>query len=76
MRAEELREKSERELHELLREKREALSNLRFKRVTDVIEDSSQFDKTKRDIARILTVLNEREGEEEQESEAEEPIEA
>jgi len=60
MRAEELRDKTERDLQDLLREKREALSNLRFKRVTDVIEDSSQFDKTKRDIARILTVLNER----------------
>ncbi len=63
MRAEELREKPEDELHDLLKEQREALSNLRFKRVTDVIEDSSQFDKLKRDIARILTVLNDRDRE-------------
>ncbi len=61
MRPEELRDRTEEELHNLLGEKREALSNLRFKRVTDVIEDPSKFEKTKRDIARILTVLNERE---------------
>jgi large subunit ribosomal protein L29 len=61
MRPEELRDRTEEELQNLLSEKREALSNLRFKRVTDVIEDPSKFEKTKRDIARILTILNERE---------------
>lgn len=67
MRPEELREQSEQDLQELLSEKRETLSNLRFKRVTDVIEDPSKFEHTKRDIARILTILNERENEEQNE---------
>lgn len=70
MRPEELRDKTEQELQQLLSEKREALSNLRFKRVTDVIEDPSKFEKTKRDIARILTILNEGQASEEQEIEA------
>lgn len=63
MEIEEIREQSESELHAILDEKKEALQNLRFKRVTDVIEDSSQFKKLKKDIARVLTVLNEREEE-------------
>jgi large subunit ribosomal protein L29 len=70
MRPEELRDKTEQDLQDLLSEKREALSNLRFKRVTDVIEDPSKFEKTKRDIARILTILNEGDHAEEQEIEA------
>lgn len=70
MRPEELRDKTEPELQQLLSEKREALSNLRFKRVTDVIEDPSKFEKTKRDIARILTILNEGQAAEEQEIDA------
>ncbi len=81
MRPEELREEPTEELHELLREKREALSNLKFKRVTDVIEDPSQFTHLKKDIARILTIINERRKESEDEpkgdEEAEqEPVEA
>ncbi len=70
MRPEEIRDKTEQEQQELLREKREALSNLRFKRVTDVIEDPSKFEKTKRDIARILTIMNEDEASDEKEIEA------
>lgn len=57
---EEIRDYPDNELELLLDEKKEALQNLRFKLVTDVIEDSSQFKKLRKDIARIRTVMNNR----------------
>lgn len=60
MKISEIRQYSTEELHNLLREKREYLFSLRAQAVTEKLEDPSQIKKTKRDIARILTVLNER----------------
>jgi large subunit ribosomal protein L29 len=56
-----LRKKTDSELQDELQRCRQALYKLRFRKVTDVIEDASEFKKLKRQIARILTVIRERE---------------
>ncbi len=48
------------ELHSELERLRHHLFDLRAQAVTEKLEDPTQLLKTKRDIARILTVLNER----------------
>ncbi len=60
MKISEIREYSTEELHNILKDKREYLFSLRAQAVTEKLEDPSQIKKTKRDIAKILTVLNER----------------
>lgn len=67
MDATELRARDTDELHSLLKQKREEYTDLKFKRVTDVIENPSRFQKIRKDIARILTILNERNGDGEKE---------
>ena len=58
----ELRELSDEELEHRLTERRQELFNLRFQSVTGALENSARLKLTKREIARILTVVNEREG--------------
>ncbi len=60
MRARELRELSDDDLDRRMAETRQELFNLRFQTATGVLEDSAQLRMTKREIARILTVKNER----------------
>jgi large subunit ribosomal protein L29 len=60
-RASELRELTDDELEHRLGERRQELFNLRFQAVTGAIENSARLKLTKREIARILTVVNERE---------------
>ena len=60
MRARELRDLSDEELEQRLRESREELFNLRFQAATGALENSARLGLTKRDIARILTVQAER----------------
>ena len=48
------------ELHHELERLRRHLFDLRSQAVTEKLEDPTQLGKAKRDIARILTVLNER----------------
>jgi large subunit ribosomal protein L29 len=48
------------ELHNELEHLRRHLFNLRAQAVTEKLEDSTQLNKARRDIARILTVLHER----------------
>ncbi len=48
------------ELHAELDRVRRHLFDLRCQAVTEKLEDPTQLSKTKQDIARILTVLNER----------------
>ena len=60
-RASELRELTDDELVHRLSERRQELFNLRFQAVTGAIENSARLKLTKREIARILTVVNERE---------------
>ena len=61
MRARELRDLTDDELERRLRETRQELFNLRFQSATGALENSARLKLTKREIARILTVRNERE---------------
>jgi large subunit ribosomal protein L29 len=61
MRAEELRGLPEAELLERLAEYKQELFNLRFQKVTGQLDDTTRVKTVKREIARILTVLRERE---------------
>jgi len=54
----EVKDKSKKELTETLKELRGALSRLSFELSNNTLKNSSQIKKTKKDIARIMTVLN------------------
>ncbi|HET7743466.1 MAG TPA: 50S ribosomal protein L29, partial [Gaiellaceae bacterium] len=60
MKAKELRELSDEELDEKMAETRQELFNLRFQTATGVLENSARLRHAKHEIARILTVKNER----------------
>ena len=60
MRARELRELSDEELDHKLAETRHELFNLRFQSATGALENAARLTHTKREIARILTIRNER----------------
>ena len=57
----ELRKKQDDELVDLFEDLKESLYTLRINRGTGELVDTTQFRKTRRDIARVLTVLRERE---------------
>nr|WP_312058087.1 50S ribosomal protein L29 [Fervidobacterium pennivorans] len=57
----EIRNMSNEELLKLLEEKKRTLMNLRFQNAMGEPRDFSLIQKTKRDIARIKTILRERE---------------
>jgi len=57
----ELREKEARELKKLLEKGRRELADLRSERAAGSLPDGSQFSKKRTEIARILTVLKEKE---------------
>jgi large subunit ribosomal protein L29 len=57
----ELRELSDDDLQHRLTERRQELFNLRFQSVTGSLENTARLKLTKREIARILTVVTERE---------------
>ena len=59
MKVSELRELSTEELNNRLETLRRENYNLRFRAVVESIEDNSIFQKNRREIARILTVINE-----------------
>ena len=61
LRARELRDLSDEELERRLAEGRENLFNLRFQLATGALENTARLQLAKRDIARILTILAERE---------------
>jgi large subunit ribosomal protein L29 len=60
LRARELRALTDDELEHRMAETRQELFNLHFQSVTGVLENSARLRHTKREIARILTVKNER----------------
>lgn len=60
MKAQELRNKSEEELHSLLQQEREKLRQLRFDLVAGKVKNIREIRAIKKDIARILTVINEK----------------
>ena len=57
----ELREMTDDELEHRLIERRQELFNLRFQSVTGALENNARLRLTKREIARILTIVTERE---------------
>jgi large subunit ribosomal protein L29 len=60
LRARELRELSDEDLEHKLAETRHELFNLRFQSATGALENAARLTHTKREIARILTIRNER----------------
>lgn len=61
IKASELRDLTDDELDHRLSESRQELFNLRFQSVTGALENSARLKLAKREIARILTVVTERE---------------
>ena len=59
----ELRELTDEDLSHRLAERRQELFNLRFQSVTGALENTARLKLAKREIARILTVVHERESE-------------
>ncbi len=60
MRADELRQKSDEELREQVSDLRARVRQMRFDIASGKIKNMQAARQTKRDIARILTILNER----------------
>ncbi|WP_448383257.1 50S ribosomal protein L29 [Desulfosoma sp.] len=60
MKAATLRDMSVEELRRKLAELRESLFNLKFQHATGQLENTAQLKRHKRDIARVLTVLQEK----------------
>ena len=61
MKASELAELTDEDLAGQLSEAKEELFNLRFQNVTGQLDNSNRLGEVRRDIARILTVMRERE---------------
>ena len=61
MKASEIREMSVEELQTKLTELKEELFNLRFQLAVNQLENSSRFGAVKKDIARVSTILRQRE---------------
>ena len=61
MNAKEIREKTVAELNELLTKKKEELFNLRFQDAINQLENPMRISAVKKDIARVKTVLREKE---------------
>lgn len=59
MKAKELRELSEKELLDKERDLKEELFNLRFQKATGQLGNTAMLGKTKRDLARVKTILRE-----------------
>ncbi|MBI2454209.1 MAG: 50S ribosomal protein L29 [Parcubacteria group bacterium] len=60
LKAKELRLKTKEELEKALKDERADLADLNFKMVGSQVKKVSEFGKTKKNIAIILTVLNEK----------------
>jgi len=57
MKIKELREKTENELKNLLKEDREKLRQMKFSLAANQLKNSREIGKTKKEIARIMTLL-------------------
>ena len=60
MKIKEIHDKADADLNKTLAEKQKHLFDLRTQMVTDKLEDPTQMGKARRDIARIKTVLRQR----------------
>lgn len=63
MDAVELRQKSSAELQDLLNNLKKEQFNLRFQQASGQLENTSRFRELRRDVARVMTVLNEQSAE-------------
>ncbi len=63
MKAKELRELSRKELLDKERELKEELFNLRFQKATAQLANTAMLGKTRKDLARVKTVLREKSAE-------------
>ena len=63
MKADEIRALSTDEIRERIDEAREEMMNLRFQQATGELVDFTRLKFTRREVARMLTILNERENE-------------
>ena len=61
MKADELREKSTDELNQEIRDLKSQLFNLRFQHATHQLENTAELRTVKRNLARVNTILRERE---------------
>ena len=61
MKITEIREKTTEELNAQLREKKDALLHLRFQHAINQLDNPQKIVETKKDIARILTAIREKE---------------
>ena len=61
MKAQELRAMTDEELSQRLEELRQELLNLRFQTATRQLSNTSRIGEVRRDIARVMTVMRERE---------------
>lgn len=59
MKVEELRKKTESELHDLLLQSKKEQLNLRFQKANGQLESPAQVRKVRRQVARIMTLMNE-----------------
>ena len=71
MMADEIRDLSTEEILSQLEDAREELMKMRFQTATGELTDPNQLRITRRFVARLLTILKEREGEENEESDEE-----
>lgn len=60
MKIKELRQKTEKELRDLLNENRQKLGQLKFELASKKLKDVNEPKKLRRSIARILTILNDK----------------
>lgn len=61
MKAKDLREKTSEELVQEIAQLKEQLFKLRFQHVTNQLENTAQLKSTRRDLARVETIIRERE---------------
>lgn len=61
MRVQEIRNTGTADMRKMLEDAREEYFNLRFQRASGQLEDYTQIKMVRRDIARLLTILRERE---------------
>ena len=60
MRAKEMRDRSVEELQKMLEDTKNSLFKLRIKNATHQLDNTGDINKNRREIARILTIMNER----------------
>ena len=61
MKASELRKKDKKDLEKLIKDNSKKLSDLRFKFSANQLKNVKEIHNTKKDIAKILTIINENE---------------